>query len=194
MTDWAVLYRDHVDAVSALASDLTDEQLATSVPGTPAWTVRDVLAHMAGGPADVLTGRMDDAPGPEWTSRHVSERTHLPVADLVDELRTNCAAVGATTVDNPRPAVVWDIAVHHADLHEGLGLGRLPERFWLPVVEMVGPWRAPELVDVVAPYELFRVVFSRRSRAQMEALGVPPDRLDDVCVFGARDDDQPVPA
>ncbi len=80
MTDWAVLYRDHVDAVSALASDLTDEQLATPVPGTPAWAVRDVLAHVAGGPADVLTGRMDGAPGPEWTSRHVSERTHLPVA------------------------------------------------------------------------------------------------------------------
>jgi len=35
MTDWGALYRDNVAAVSALAGDLTDEQLAATVPGTP---------------------------------------------------------------------------------------------------------------------------------------------------------------
>ncbi|MDO9456247.1 maleylpyruvate isomerase N-terminal domain-containing protein [Nocardioides sp.] len=193
MTDWAVLYRDHVAAVGALAGDLSDEQLASTVPGTPAWTVRDLLAHLAGGAADSVTGRMDDAPSPEWTARHVGERAHLPVGALVEELETNADAVAHSTVDNPRPAIVWDIAVHHADLHEALGHGRLPDHLWTPVLDMVAPMKAPDLVGTVEPYELFRGIFSRRSRAQMQAWGIDDDGIESVCIFGPRDDDQPVP-
>ena len=211
--DWARLYRDNVAAVAALAADLTDEQLHTYLPATPAWNVHDVLAHLAGGADDALTGRMDGAPGPEWTSRHVGERGGLPVDRLMQELRATTEAVAATTVDNPRPALVWNIVVHHADLHEALGLGRLADRFWAPVLEAVGPWRLADLparvhcgahvwgsggADVeVDPYELFRALFSRRSRAQMQAWGSPvldADQLDSLCVFGPREDDQPVPA
>ena len=197
MTDWGALYRDNVAAVSALAGNLTDEQLATTVPGTPAWTVRDVLAHLAGGAADAVTGRMDGAPGPEWTARHVGERCELPVADLVEELRSHQDAVAESTVDSPRPAIVWDVAVHHADLHEALGLGQLPEGLWAPVLGGVAPMKfgsagVPEDVD---RYELFRAIFSRRSRTQMQAWGLPlsPEQLDELCIFGPREDDQPVP-
>ena len=50
----------------------------------------------------------------------------------------------------------------------------------------------PEDVD---PYELFRALFSRRSRAQMQAWGLPlsAEQLDELCIFGPREDDQPVP-
>jgi uncharacterized protein (TIGR03083 family) len=193
MTDWGALYVEHVTAVGALAAGLSEEQLAVEVPGTPAWTVRHLLAHLAGGAADVVTGRMDGAPGPEWTARHVGERLSVPVAGLLDELTDNAAGVAHTTLDNPRPAVAWDIAVHHADLHEALGLPRLPEHLWRPVAEMVGPWRAPDLVDVVDPYELFRAVFSRRSRTQLLALGLTASQADEIGIFGPRLDDQPVP-
>ena len=44
MSDWGSLYREHVADVSALASHLTDEQLATTVPATPDWTVHEVYA------------------------------------------------------------------------------------------------------------------------------------------------------
>ncbi len=197
MTDSGQLYRRHVEAVTALASGLGEDQLATDVPATPAWTVRDVVAHLAGGCADAVTGRTDGAPGPEWTSRHVAERRELPIADLVDELRTHQDAVAASTVDDPRPAIVWDIAVHHADLHEALGLGMLPESLWEPVLAGVAPSRLgtagiPEDVD---HYELFRALFSRRSRLQMQSWGLPlsAEQLDELCVFGPREDDQPVP-
>ncbi|MBB6628017.1 hypothetical protein H5V45_11880 [Nocardioides sp. KIGAM211] len=212
MTDWAQLYRDHVDAVAALATGLDEPTLATRVAGTPEWTVREVVAHLAGGPADSLTGRTEGAPGPEWTARHVAERAGRDVGELVAELRANTEATAASTVDNPRPAVVWDIAVHHADLHEALGRHRLPEHLWAPVLAAVAPGllaRAPAEVVCggetwgaggprveVAPYELFRGVFSRRSRAQMQAWGGPvlePDHLDGLCIFGPRDDDQPLP-
>ena len=49
MTDWGALYREHVGAVCALATDLTADELAREVPATPAWTVHDVIAHLAGG-------------------------------------------------------------------------------------------------------------------------------------------------
>jgi hypothetical protein len=194
--DWGALYRGNAEAVAALGRTLTPEQLATTVPASPAWTAQDVFAHLAGGPADAVTGRTAGAPGPEWTARHVNERRHLPVEDLVEELLSHQDAMAASTVGNPRPAVVWDIAVHHADLHEAFGLGVPPEWLWRPVVDTVAPMMLAG-VDVagVPPYELFRGLFSRRSRMQMLAWGLPLTReqLDGLCIFGPREDDQPVP-
>ena len=195
MTDWGALYRENVAALSALAPTLTGEQLGTTVPGTPDWTVHEVLAHLAGGASDAVTGRMDGAPGPEWTSRHVHERAGLPVAELLAELQSRQDAVAESVVDNPRPALVWNIAVHHADLHEALGLPRMPDHLWAPITDALAP-RAPGLADQVSPYELFRAFFSRRSRAQMQAwgTGLSAEELDDLCIFGPREDDQPIPA
>ena len=202
VTDWGALYRDHVRAVTALVGGLDDEQLARTVAGTPSWTVREVLCHLAGGAADSVTGRTDGAPGPEWTARHVAERVALPLDEVSDELTSHQDAVAASTLDNPRPAIVWDIAVHHADLHEELGLGPLPERFWRPVQETVEPMllgraegAAPDALASVAAYERFRALFSRRSRAQMRAWGtsLSPEALEALCIFGPRDDDQPLP-
>jgi uncharacterized protein (TIGR03083 family) len=196
VTDWGSLYKEHVAAVSALAGDLTEAQLATRVPATPAWTVHEVLAHLAGGASDLVTGRMDGAPSAEWTARHVGERAGLPVADLTDELRSRQHAIAESVADNPRPALVWNIAVHHADLHEALGLPRMPDHLWLPIVEALAPRLAAGLADTVPRYELFRASFSRRSRGQMQAwgTGLSAEELDDVCIFGPREDDQPVPA
>ena len=194
---WGDLYRANVAAVTDLASDLDEAGLATMVPGSPAWTVHDVLAHLAGGPADALAGRMEGAPGPEWTARHVAERRDRPVDELIGEMAANQDAVAESTTDNPRPAIVWDVAVHHADLHEALGLGVLPKPMWAPVLAAVAPMKlgATQPPAEIEDYELFRAIFSRRSRTQMQAWGLPlsPDQLDDLCIFGPRDDDQPVP-
>lgn len=192
-TGWGQLYRDHVAALGALATDLTDDELALVVPATPAWTIHDVLAHLAGGAADSVTGRMDGAPRPEWTARHVGEREAIAVADLVAELESNAPAVSAAADEAQTPAIVWDVAVHHADLHEALGKNRLDASYWQPVVDMVGPMRAPDLVGSVDPYELFRGAFSRRSVTQISGWGVDAEAAAAVGIFGPRDDDQPVP-
>jgi uncharacterized protein (TIGR03083 family) len=195
MTDWGVLYLEHVATLSKLAPTLTDEQLTTVVPATPAWTVHEVFAHLAGGASDAVTGRMDGAPSPEWTSRHVNERVSLPVAELIAELQSHEDAVAESVVDNPRPGLVWNIVVHHADLHEALDLPRLAEPMWRSVVDAISPGLDPAL-GPVPPYELFRGVFSRRSRSQMQGWGTPlsAEQLDEICIFGPREDDQPVPA
>lgn len=195
-TDWAQLYRDHVAAVVELARRLTPEELSAHVPGTPLWSVRDVLAHLAGGPADTVEGRTEGAPGPEWTARHVTERRGRSVLDLTFELVRNQEAIAASLVEDVRRApVVWDISTHLADLHEALGLDRPAECYWRPVVDAIGRSRAADLVDRVAPYELFRAVFSRRSRAQVRSwgTGLADEVLDKIAVFGPRDDDQPTP-
>jgi uncharacterized protein (TIGR03083 family) len=198
MTDWAEVYRANVEAVCALAETLHAEDLSRLVPATPDWTVHDLLAHLAGTPADLLADRMDDAPSPAWTARQVDARAARSPADLVAELRSNVDAVVATLEGNERPALVWDAVVHHADLHEALGKGAPPEQMWRPVLEALAPRMLGESADAVGEvpdYELFRAFFSRRSRTQMLGWGTPlePAMLDGLCIFGPRDDDQPVP-
>jgi uncharacterized protein (TIGR03083 family) len=198
MTDWAEVYRDNVDAVSALARSLQADELTRRVPATPDWTVHDVLAHLAGSPADVLADRMDDAPSAAWTARHVAERSARSAEELVEELQGSVEDVVATLDGVESPALVWNCAVHHADLHEALGKGAPPERMWRPVLEAIAPrmlGTSAAAVDHVPDYELFRAFFSRRSRTQMTGWGpsLDPVWLDGLCIFGPRDDDQPVP-
>lgn len=210
--DWGQVYADCVAAIAAAAEDLTPDQLTTVVPATPDWTVHDLLAHSAGAPVDALSGRMDGAATPAWTGRHVAERADASVAALVAEMRGTIDDVTESVRDTPRPALVWDKAVHLADLHEALGLGVPPEATWTDVLDGVAAFRLAGLPltvraggntwgaggdeAVVAPYELFRALFSRRSRAQLRAWtgpGPSDDELDALPVFGPREDDQPGP-
>src|SRR4051794_14413944 len=197
MTDWAELYRANIDAVTSLAEGLTEDQLATRVPATPEWDVRDLLAHLAGSPSDALSGRMDGAPGAEWTARHVGERAERSPDELVAEIRGAVDDVVASLEGNDRPALVWNVAVHHADLHEALGKAAPPEPMWRPVVDSMRPslGDAAAAFSGVPDYELFRAFFSRRSRSQIAAwaTGVDQETIDGIGIFGPRDDDQPEP-
>lgn len=211
-TDWGDLYSRCVDATAALAERLTSEQLAMTVPATPEWTVLQLLAHAAGGPADAASGRMEGAPSPTWTARHVAERADASVAELVAEMASTRPVVVEQARAAARPAVVWDKAVHLADFHEALGLGIPDPTLWQPVLDQLAGWRLAELPvtvrageaaygaggpeAVVTPYELFRGLASRRSRAQIRAwAGEAPtdEQLDALPLFGPREDDQPQP-
>ncbi|MCL8026649.1 hypothetical protein [Nocardioides bruguierae] len=222
MTDWGALYAAVVAAVADLATETLEEQgpdaLEVVVPATPAWRARDVLAHLAGVAADNVSGDEADmagAPSPAWTARQVATRAEAPVAAHLAELRGHVPAVRALVADASRPAVVWDVCVHHADLCEALGTGRPDPALWRPVAHAVAPGllsTVPARVTVGAAvygaggpedpvlaldeYELFRGAFSRRSRRQMagwlDGL-LDADALDALCIFGPRDDDQPLP-
>lgn len=200
-TDWPALYRANVEAVTGLARDLSNEQLSTRVPATPDWDVHDLLAHLAGGAADLVHDRMDGAPGPEWTQSHVTSRSARTAAELAQELHDNADGVAAKIAETDRPVMVWDLVVHHADLHEALELGAMPEELWAPVLEAAAAMRlggnGSQVRSATSGYELFRALFSRRSRGQLAGWDVPGydgDRLAELGIFGAREDDQPVPA
>ena len=194
------LYREHVSAVSALAADLSDEQLSTFVrrfPGVDrARRARPPRRRLL---ADAVTGRMDGAPGPEWTARHVSERAELPVADLVAELRTHQDAIAA--VDGRQPATGDSSGTSRCTTPtctRRSACGELPEPMWRPVLDdgradavrrhRVAIRRGRTPTSCSAPS-------SPAAPAPRCAPGVCPstEQLDELCIFGPREDDQPVP-
>ncbi|MDT0203006.1 maleylpyruvate isomerase N-terminal domain-containing protein [Nocardioides sp. AE5] len=195
MTVSAQVYDACLDSLGRLVDGLSPEQLETTVPATPRWTVRSVVAHLAGVSCDNVHGRMDGAPSRTWTARHVAERSAVPVAHLIDELHAHRDQLVQLAEAAEVPAMVWDISVHLADLHESLGLGVPDPACWEPVLdaarERLLPGDLPPLD--VAPYELFRGMFSRRSQAQLQAWGNLNGHAAAIGAFGPREDDQPVP-
>src|SRR5436305_4505296 len=79
------LYLDTRDRVIALLADAGPEAATVSVPACPAWTVKDVVAHLTGLCADVLSGNIAGAATDEWTGAQVDARRQVPLADVVAE-------------------------------------------------------------------------------------------------------------
>lgn len=215
------IYDESRQRTCALAAGLTPEQLDTTVPATPEWTPRQLVAHLTGVAADAVHGRTEGAPGPVWTSAQVTARE----GRALDELAAEWAQVGAGVRDaiaaRRMPLqIVHDALTHEADLREAFGLGPLPadvvgaalKNIAKPVVARVagdgalvvrageqefrgGAGDDPTTLQV-DPYELYRGLISRRSRAQMRAWAWSGDAeryVDALPAFGPRDDDQPLP-
>ncbi|HEV2783121.1 MAG TPA: maleylpyruvate isomerase family mycothiol-dependent enzyme [Actinophytocola sp.] len=194
----AALYRDMRRRMIAVARRLTADQLCANVPACPQWTVRDLLAHLAGSTADIVNDRIDGAPGEEWTAAQVAARAGRSVAELLDEW----AEVGqrweeiALRAEHPSFLVrnpYLDTGVHEADLYGALGLPRPPAEASLAIADCTVPRVAEDFDDLgqfmiytpdreyrlgigdvegsvrVGTYELSRAVYGRRSRAQIEA-------------------------
>ena len=131
----------------ALAGALDAEQLSRRVPATPDWTVHDVLAHLAGSPADLLSRpdgrRAVGRPGPRATS------TSAPPArpdELVAELRGSVDARGRDARGQRQPG-------HRLELR---GPSRRPAR---------GPRQGrPARADVAAGPRGDRARIARRER------------------------------
>jgi Mycothiol maleylpyruvate isomerase N-terminal domain len=104
------MHRDARLRLTLLGGTLGAEQLGTRVPGTAAWTVHEVFAHLVGLAADVAAGRLEGAPGAEW---HVAERRRRAVRELLAEwdivgLVTEARLAGQ--MRGPKPAL--DISCH----------------------------------------------------------------------------------
>ena len=217
-----VVYRDARGRLIKLVGALTGEQLRTPVPATSAWTVHELVAHLVGGAADTASGRLDGAPGAEWTARHVAERRQRPVWELLAEWELVGPTVELSLTGEVRgPNLAADIICHEGDLHEALGLPRPDRHHWQPVLEaMMGllgrrlrqpgtlvirdeqdqEWRFgggdPHTLLSIDGYELLRGTFSRRSQRQIAGWNwtpTPAARIHRFGAFGPREDDQPIP-
>lgn len=200
---WTETFVAAGEALEALAGSLTQEQLGTGVPATPLWTALEVYAHLAGVGTSVVTGAMAGAPGPDWTAAHVAQRQGRALSDLVAEIRACESEVAGIIAQAHRPAIVWDRVVHLADITEALGLEPLAQPLWeriltsfaerafreLPLTVRAGEWTfgAGGPLVTVDPYELFRIHFSRRSRAQVQAVFgdvLTAEQQDALQIFG----------
>jgi hypothetical protein len=88
MADTAAVYAETRESLRDLVAGLSEEELAANVPATPAWSVRDVVAHLVGEARITNTG---DAP-PEF--RLLESLRDPAQADLRD--RINGEEPGAT--------------------------------------------------------------------------------------------------
>jgi uncharacterized protein (TIGR03083 family) len=138
---WA--YEDGQRRVRALAEDADEARLATPVPACPEWTVRDLIAHLAGVAGDSARGAYfpdaadawrdpaTAAARERWTAGQVAERSgyglECLLRDFDDGGRRLVAMLRLGTgpaVDGPiwtTTAPVADLAVHLHDLREALG-------------------------------------------------------------------------
>ena len=111
-------------AAVANGMELAADDLARVVPGCPAWTVRDTLAHLVGLPVSVRAGDLADAGTPAWTARHVEARR----GRTVEELLAEWAEVGPGFEQSlaEKGFVGWvftyDVTMHGDDVREALGL------------------------------------------------------------------------
>ncbi|MGW4206702.1 maleylpyruvate isomerase N-terminal domain-containing protein [Lentzea sp. NPDC004789] len=175
------IYRESRQRTVGLAMGLSPQDLARTVPACPEWTVHQLIAHLAGGASDFTTGRMEGAPSQEWTARHVAEREHLSVVELLEQWNADGDRIDALEQIPFQLAV--DAITHEADLRGALGRERLPDAVWQPTLTWMFVRRLPEVTAKtdfgefgdgpvtleVEGYELWRAFFGRRSRRQMES-------------------------
>jgi uncharacterized protein (TIGR03083 family) len=206
--------------VCALATTMPAEQLSATLPATPLWSGRDLLAHLVGVSVDVLAGNMEGAVTPPWTAAQIERRKDRSVPQLVAEWDESGPRIESMIADrSTQLQMVHDVLVHEGDLREAHGLGSPPESDVAAMLAVFGKllarihaerpggvllraggkqWRLgaePAASVEVEPHELYRGLFSRRSRAQLRAWpwqGDPGEFVDLLPVFGPREDDQPV--
>ena len=122
--DSGALYRAKRRELLELVHQLGAEELGTVVPATPAWTVKDVVAHLVGITSDLNALRFD-APDPEtWTARQVESRRSASVAELeaeweqeADRFEEGLRLLGYELGSH----YVGDLLQHSQDVREALG-------------------------------------------------------------------------
>lgn len=194
MADPAALYAEARSRIVDLVGDPTVDP-TTPVPACPAWTVGDIVAHLAGATADVRAGRLDGVATDAWTARQVAERQGQSIAESLAEWDEHVGALdGAFTIELAQTMLVTDIYSHEQDLRGALGRpgardaaqARFIVSRYLPgwsgnlagagvpalrvvvgdVDEVVGDG-APAGTLTISPWQLVRAATGRRSPAQM---------------------------
>lgn len=146
MADLADVYASTQRSLSELVNDLPETDLDRSVPATPGWTIRNVVAHLVGDLDCVTRGDFpreffESFAAPEavvklndWTKEHIDARSGRSIRDLTDEW----AALTDEVVPMMRGEVAWpdgilffadrvlvtDIGVHQHDIYGALGIER----------------------------------------------------------------------
>lgn len=205
-------YRAGRERITELVRDIGDEQATATVRCCPAWSIHDLLAHVTGVCADIVSGRLDGVATDPWTAAQVEARRDASMAALLDEWATTAPQVEAIA-DTFGPAgdqLIADLTTHEHDLrgalgapgardaegvHIGLGFlvgglhGSIAAR-GLPAIEIragelrrtVGEGEPAGTLDI-EPFELFRAATGRRSATQIKAYSWTVDPEPYVAAF-----------
>lgn len=151
MPDFAAAYSETRDRLLELVRTLSDDELATTVPACPAWTIKDLVAHLCHVAESYTTGNIPQATGSAeevvsgwsdeerfrardaWTSSGVDARRDRTLDEIIAEWNGH-AKVLCEMISGARPwpdnvpgfiaqyGAVGDISAHDNDVRGALGL------------------------------------------------------------------------
>lgn len=194
----AELYAVTRDSLIVHLRSLSDVDAGTVVPSCPEWTVKDVVAHVAGLVSDVIAAVPPPLGSDENTTRQVDERATMTLGEICNEWQANTEAFSPLLVTDDRRArgITADLVVHVHDLAEtidsiavpsqratraaarlysGLLQQRVAEQLGIALTVMLdGQELAPESGDSPlalsgSSTDFLRSITGRRTRAQAEA-------------------------
>ena len=188
-------WREAYQRVAELSRQAGDSGMVATVPSTPDWSARDLLAHMVGVGSDALTGDVPDDLNPEWTQGHIEQRSDSSVEELLTEWEGKAEAI-EDVVRTQDTGPLGDVIIHEQDLRGALGQPGARDTLGLDLVrhdmlemlddaveESLAPlslrstdsdwsWTstgsgAPGAVVEAPLYDLTRAVISRRTEGQL---------------------------
>ena len=199
MSDFLRPNDEVVSAYRSLRSRIIEMIRSTSepegdrpVPHCPAWRVRDLVAHLVGAPEDIIAGRLEGVASDAWTQAQVDRHARDSMRSLADSWEATVAEFDVILPLIPAPVnsqLILDTVTHEHDLCHALGLSGRRDGLALSVAvgwvlhmaERGSPGRASELrTSGLDDFDLLRVCTGRRSREQIEALGVDPALIEQL--------------
>lgn len=159
------------------------------VPCTPAWTVRQLSAHLVGVPEDILAGRMEGVASDAWTQAQVERFGQLTLSELADLFEASAPKIDAIIHNFPQPIIsqfVMDAVTHEQDLRSALGVpgGRdsiavnVGVGFFLNLLEDSDPSLFNALLNTsVSRWNVLRSLTGRRTIEQMNSLGLDGEAI-----------------
>lgn len=139
----AAAYEEAHAIIVRLVGHLDDRRLSTVIPACPAWTVRELVAHLTGVASDAIAARFPavDSRGPwaerqavvdAFTAGHVAARRDMTISEILAEWARHVPILGQMLRRQQRfpagswPSIDWvvvsDIAAHAQDLRGALRL------------------------------------------------------------------------
>lgn len=205
--DLVGLYQQTMDRITELVS-APDVSVDARVAACPGWSVRNVLAHMAGVAQDWAGGRRAAPPNDEQTAAQVARFDGAGVPDILRAWSEAAAALPRLAREGIVPPL-GDIVVHEHDIRDALGRpgardsaalhcvsDQLLRKLATPVPVRItvedgdyrcGPDGDSEIDLKTTRFEAVRWRTGRRSRGQMAAMawsGDPAPVLDHLYMFG----------
>ena len=93
MGEVAIAYAGCRARITTIVGRIERERASTMVPTCPEWSVHDVVAHLAGGADDALSGNLEGLGTDEWTAAQVEARRETSTADVLTEWNTKAPAL-----------------------------------------------------------------------------------------------------
>jgi len=117
-------YRDARARVRSLLDDGDEDAGHRPVPACPAWTVSDLLGHLAGLAAVYGSGRVPEGDRQGWLDGLVVKRRGKRIVDVVEEWDVAGPSMEQAIIAEPqrRWPLVYDVIAHEHDLRGALGV------------------------------------------------------------------------